>query len=73
MTKKDYEKIALAFQKECPPKMEDCTSGYTTEYLTWLSCIGGLSKVFADDNPRFDQERFLRACVPGANVRARKS
>ena len=24
-----------------------------------------------DTNPRFDRERFLRACVPGANVRAR--
>ena len=26
-----------------------------------------------DGNPRFDEARFRRACVPGANVRARGS
>jgi hypothetical protein len=26
---------------------------------------------FSSDNPRFDEARFLAACVPGANVKAR--
>ena len=35
----------------------------------------GIAAEFAEmlgkDNPRFDRDRFIRACVPGANVRAR--
>jgi hypothetical protein len=30
-----------------------------------------LADVFARDNGSFDRDRFERACVPGANVRAR--
>jgi len=33
--------------------------------------IALLADMFASDNPRFDRERFLAACAPGANVRAR--
>jgi hypothetical protein len=40
-----------------------------------VSVRQGIAGDFADmlgrDNPRFDRERFIRACVPGANVRAR--
>jgi hypothetical protein len=31
-----------------------------------------LADLFRDGNSRFDRNRFLRACVPGANVRVRK-
>jgi hypothetical protein len=27
--------------------------------------------MFEKDNPRFDRDRFIGACLPGANVRAR--
>jgi hypothetical protein len=32
-----------------------------------------LANTFARDNGSFDRDRFERACVPGANVRARSS
>ena len=36
----------------------------------------GIASDFANmlgkDNPRFDRARFIRACIPGNNVRARK-
>jgi hypothetical protein len=34
---------------------------------------GDFANMLGKDNPRFDRERFIRACVPGANVRARKA
>lgn len=30
-----------------------------------------LCNMFLHDNPNFNRERFLRACVPGANVKNR--
>jgi len=31
----------------------------------------GFADMLGRDNPRFDRERFITACTPGANVRAR--
>jgi methyl coenzyme M reductase alpha subunit len=33
--------------------------------------VDELADIFAADNSRFGRDRFERACVPGANVRAR--
>jgi hypothetical protein len=35
------------------------------------SIAGDFANMLGKDNPRFDRQRFIRACVPGANVRAR--
>jgi hypothetical protein len=35
--------------------------------------IGELADVFARDNGMFKRERFIQACEPGANVRARSN
>lgn len=65
MTKKDYERIALVFQK-LRPHPPDTPLGYQWEHMRFH-----FAEMLAADNPRFDVERFKRACQPGANVRAR--
>jgi len=57
MSKKDYEKAARITQRYDSPQ-------HTAVEQSFVD-------LFRDDNPTFDEERFRRACVPGANVRAR--
>lgn len=59
MSKKDFEAIARVIQSQ-PLLSED------RENLAH-----SFARMLAGQNPRFDYDRFLRACVPGANVRAR--
>ena len=64
MTKKDYERIALAFQ--------DCYPTGTDEKLAqWKACRTAVARQLKADNYRFVQGRFEEACNPGANVKAR--
>jgi hypothetical protein len=64
--KRHYEAIALAMQAarcgfaDCDPQWEGIEIA-----------IAELRRAFRRDSNRFDGERFERACVPGANVRAR--
>jgi hypothetical protein len=37
----------------------------------WDDVVETFADMLARDNPKFKRERFIRACVPGANVRAR--
>lgn len=62
MTKKDYERAATLIQ-ECGDGPG--SDGFEDTLETFV-------QFFASDNPRFDEARFRAACVPGANVRARK-
>ena len=39
--------------------------------IQWDATHIAMARLFAQGNPRFDRGRFLRACEPGANVRAR--
>ena len=67
MTKKDYEKIALVFQETCPLPVAD-----TLEHKAqWDFDRNQMADMLARDSGRFDRARFIRACEPGANVRAR--
>jgi hypothetical protein len=67
--KRHYEAIATAIQearfhalaKETEFTAQDAINAVIKE------CAGA----FARDNSAFDRDRFERACVPGANVRAR--
>ena len=61
MTKKNYERAATIVQ-ELRARGENFQSYATKEAFI---------KLFADDNPRFDEARFRAACIPGANVKAR--
>lgn len=65
MTKKDYERAASMIQDT----RRNVNGPRDVEAIHAIE--GAFAAFFASDNPRFDRERFLRACVPGANVRAR--
>ena len=61
MSKKDYERAAEIAQR--------CAT-----WVARVDVVGAFVDLFREDgNPRFDEARFRRACVPGANVRARRA
>jgi hypothetical protein len=64
--KRHYEAIATAMQEA---KRLTEYNGY--DNIGWQFALAELSRSFMRDNPRFDRDRFERACKPGANVRAR--
>jgi hypothetical protein len=68
--KRHYEAIAQAMQEAMR-----YAQGYDNDLCPGgVQCaIDELADLFAKDNGQFDRERFIRACVPGANVRARTS
>jgi hypothetical protein len=58
MTKKDYELIANVFAEyHAPLGLGQITSSLVVEELAHA-----LADALADDNPRFDLARFLKAC-----------
>jgi len=57
MTRKDYVAIADALRNVKP------TASHVWE-LQWKSDRVALANVFAADNPRFDRDRFYKACNP---------
>lgn len=65
MTKKDYERAASLIQTAAEMAVE------RTEHQVVKVMTETFVLFFQDDNPRFDEARFRRACVPGANVKAR--
>jgi hypothetical protein len=72
MTKKDYELLATAMQDTYPPEgpwAMQSERGYAIQQ--WSITCEGIADHLARDNGRFDRKRFLRACIPGNNVRAR--
>lgn len=74
MTKKDFELIAATIQKvRAPEEPEHFVNAEAFDKMTREIIAGCFADALASQNPRFDRERFLRACVPGANVRARGS
>jgi len=54
MTKKDYVEIAGA--------IDLATVSYDHEIVVKISLVERLSSIFKEDNPRFDAERFMKAC-----------
>ena len=63
--KRHYECIALAMQDACP--LWDAPERRNQ----WESVRNSLMDLFARDNGEFKRDRFMWACEPGANVRAR--
>ena len=57
--KRHYEAIAQIIQH----------SKRDNRSVDWLA--NELAFLFLTDNPRFDRERFLHACKPGSNVKAK--
>jgi hypothetical protein len=58
MTKLHFAAIAATMHDHKPEE--------PNAYWQWRLTIGALAQLFARHNPRFDSERFLRACgCPG--------
>lgn len=55
MTKKHYTAVAKAINNVM---WQTDTDPATVAYI-----IAALSDIFADDNPRFDKNRFMQACT----------
>ena len=65
--KRHYEAIALAMQEAKRTAQND------SEFKGVIYAVLELADVFASDNGQFKRERFIAACQPGANVRARSN
>jgi hypothetical protein len=62
--KRHYEAIALA--------MQECRMHIRCDGIEQMECVVKyLADLFAADNGQFKRDRFMHACEPGANVRAR--
>ena len=62
--KRHYEAIA--------PAMQDARFHLRSSSLDqWQCTIKCLADMLAADNGRFQRDRFMHACEPGANVKAR--
>lgn len=61
MTKKDYIKFAQMLKREQPATLYSIDESDVTT-VTWQCIVESTADIFAEDNPRFDRERFLRAC-----------
>jgi hypothetical protein len=61
--KRHYEAIALAIQ-EARRRADGSNNPIAV-------VVDEIADLFASDNGMFKRERFVRACEPGANVRAR--
>jgi hypothetical protein len=66
--KQHYEAIAQTMQDAHPG------SGLSDDnraVVQWNETIKDLAEMFERDNPKFCIIRFMKACRPGANVKAR--
>ena len=55
MTKKDYVLIANVFNKFCDPQKKE-------RFIIACDIAYIMSDTLQSENPRFDREKFLRAC-----------
>jgi len=70
--KRHYEAVALAMQHACPVALLGRSSNADPiRRNQWESVRNELTDMFARDNSEFKRDRFMYACEPGANVKAR--
>jgi hypothetical protein len=62
-----FEAIARTMQRAYPLQNDV----YEQRNAQWNQTVSALAYTFECDNPLFNRERFIAACQPGANVRAR--
>jgi hypothetical protein len=71
--KRHYEAIAQAMQHACPLAPRDSSNADPIRRNQWESVRNELTDMFARDSGMFKRDRFMHACEPGANVRARSN
>lgn len=65
MTRKDYELIARVLQYNKATLPAGRGAAFFVQdgcYSKWLTICEDFAEVLEDQNPRFDRERFLKAC-----------
>lgn len=62
--KRHYEAIATAMQRALPGADSPLIGG-------WHRVVNALAETFERDNELFKHNRFVIACLPGVDVRAR--
>lgn len=62
MTRKDFELIAAALKEARDQVPQTDTLHHTCELLGHSTAARVLAYALAKTNPRFDRERFLKAC-----------
>jgi hypothetical protein len=62
--RRHYEAIATAMQWATQQADANVIEGVNL-------VIRNAAAMLIKDNPQFDRDRFLRACIPGANVKSR--
>lgn len=68
--KRHYEAIALTMQRIHPGHDTDAID-YDARLEMWHDIKRELASTFAMDNALFNEPRFVVACLPGRNVKAR--
>ncbi len=63
--KRHYEAMALAMQETYP------SPASVTRLEVWDNVRRALAYTFKADSSRFNEARFIVACLPGRNVKAR--
>ena len=56
MTKRHFTALASALHDTRPPQHD------AGEWATWLATVYAIVTVCQNANPRFDRDRFMRAC-----------
>jgi hypothetical protein len=69
--KRHYEAIARTMQNLHPGSNTEAID-YDARLEMWRDTLSALQDLFIRDNALFMPTRFGNACIPGANVRARK-
>jgi len=59
MSRKDYCAIAAALRSVTTCEPDRCSHD---GHRTWNACVDAVADTLAKNNPRFDRERFYRAC-----------
>lgn len=62
MTKKDYIKLAELIRNERQYFNDWQQVGIGSIQVPLDHLLNGLAYILAEDNPRFDRERFIKAC-----------
>jgi hypothetical protein len=61
MSSKDYEKLAGTF-KFCKPSKIAKPKGFSHRLEMWEGIVLEFCKTLSNENPRFNNEKFLTAC-----------
>ncbi len=63
MTRKDYINLANRLSGTYPASYAGTQTEVAT-YKQWYLDISAIADAFQADNPRFDRDKFMAACLP---------